>query len=66
MANPWLKEKYAGRVNDALIPIIKGILAQYEQYRCDKAEPLFLGKPKEFATRWGETIVYADGKATLS
>jgi hypothetical protein len=66
MANPWLKEKYAERVNDALIPIIKGILAQYEQYRCDKAEPLFLGKPKEFATRWGETIVYADGKATLS
>jgi hypothetical protein len=65
MANPWLKEKYAARVNDALIPIIKGILAQAEQYRFDKAEPLFLGKPKEFATRWGETIVYADGKANV-
>lgn len=57
IANQWLCEKYRQRVQDALIPVIYGILAEHAIRSDSGINPLFKKEIQgTFCDQWGESV----------
>lgn len=57
IANTWLKEKYRNRIQDALIPVIYGIIAEHA-IRCDSGKNPLLKEQidGQFCDQWGKMV----------
>ena len=57
MSNKWLAAKYAERNQDALIPVMYGILAEHAMRSETKRSPLFKNEIEgDFCGNWGASV----------
>jgi hypothetical protein len=57
LTNRWLKEKYRNRVQDALIPVIYGIVAEHAIKTHSGKNPLFKQEIEgSFCDQWGKSV----------